>query len=114
MAGTPFVVPKTVRLDAAGEGQVEIGPAGQDWVTSLISVSTSTAVKKPLVSLYKGGISTANLLEDTYGNDAYNDPVLLQPGELLYVTWAGGDVGATATLRVAGKSYPAGQGAAAS
>jgi len=109
---TPFAQPVQTVLDAGGAGQVVIGPAGVDWIVKLVTVSTSSAVKQPTASIYLGGVSPATLLEGSSSGsrDSSDTVYLMQPGDLLYCTWSGGDAGATATLRVAGLAYPPGEG----
>ena len=105
----------SVKLDANGNGQCSVGPAGVDWVITTTTVSTATAVKQPIANLYLNGVSQANLVDGTYtgSGDTTDTKHLLQPGEQLYATWTGGDPGTLAFLRVGAMAYPAGQGAAA-
>jgi hypothetical protein len=109
---TPFTQPVQVTLDGTGAGQVVIGPAGFDWLVRRTSVKTSTAVKQPTATLYRGGVSDAAFLEGSFSgaNDASDTVHLMQPGELLYCVWSGGDAGARATLVVSGLAYPPGEG----
>lgn len=112
--GVQFTGSGQVKLDATGQGQCSVGPAGVDWVIRTTTVSTSTAVKKAQANTYKGGVSQANLVDGTNsGNGDTSDTViLLQAGEQLFCQWTGGDAGAMAFLRITGLAWPAGQGAA--
>lgn len=107
-----FVSPAQVKLDASGNGQVTVSPGSVDWVTTLITVSTSTATKHPQANLYLDQVAPTCLLEGTYtgDNDSTNTSHLVQSSQQLICAWTGGDPGATATVRVTGLAYPPGQG----
>lgn len=110
MPGTPFAIPKTVRLDANGEGQAEVFPSGEVWEVTTTTVSSTSTVKKPQANIYLNGQSIATYVQGTFTGtgDTSDIPMTVQPGGVIYATWTGGDPGATATLRVAGRSYPPG------
>jgi hypothetical protein len=111
-AGVQFTASDRAVLDASGNGTASVGPMGADWVIRTTTVSTSTQVRKPQANTYRGGVSQANLVDGSSSGqgDTSDTVVLLQPGEQLSCVWTGGDVGATAFLRVTGVAYPAGQG----
>lgn len=113
VSGRRFVATAQVKLDATGVGQAMVSPAGVDWVTETITVSTSTSTLQPIASLYLDGVGQGGFLEGTFtgSRDTTDTSHLVQAGQQLICAWSGGDVGATAWLRVAGTSYPAGQGA---
>lgn len=113
-APTPFTASTRVILDATGQGVASIGPAGVDWLIKTTTVSATTQVLQSQANTYHGGVSPANLVDGTLSGssgDTSDTVILLQPGEQLFCQWTGGDAGASAFLRVAGLSYPAGQGA---
>jgi len=97
---------KSVVLDSSGNGTVKIGPAkaSERWRVRTVAVSTSTAVKVPVASVYTGFLAPGNLLGGTYtgSNDSDDVDVTLGPGSFLTVAWQGGDAGATATVSVYG------------
>jgi hypothetical protein len=106
-----FTVNKSVILDAAGGGQVDIYPSGGDWVVVHQSLQVSTNVKEPTAKVYKGGVSPAGFVEGSYSgsNDASDTRVVLQSSNSLSCVWTGGDAGARATYYVTVVQYPAGQ-----
>lgn len=112
---TPFSNSARVVLDATGSGTANLGPGGVDWIVRTTTVSASTSVLQAQANTYHGGVSPANLVDGTLSGssgDTSDTVMLLQPGDQLYCVWSGGDPGATAFMRCAGVSYPAGQGAA--
>lgn len=98
-------------LDAAGDGQVTIQPPGVDWLVTLLTVATSTAVLTPEARVYVNGTSDADLIEGSYNGarDTSDTEHPLTAGDRLIVKWTGGDAGARATVRVSGWQYPFGQ-----
>lgn len=101
-----------VTLDATGAGQVALAsPGAVEWVVTLQTVATSTAVKVPTAIVYRGFVAQANQVEGSYtgSNDASDTRIVLQPGEQIICVWTGGDVGATATYTIQGVQYPPGQ-----
>lgn len=115
--GTPFTVTGRVVLDATGAGQTTVYPPGNhDAVVTLSTQSTTTAVKVPTASVYRGTIvNQAAFVEGSYtgSNDSSDTRILLRSGEPLTCAWAGGDVGATAVFTISGEHYPPGQAPAA-
>lgn len=106
------------RLSAAGAGQIELTPSGEDWLIVLTRVNTTdptnTYVNEPTVTTYRSIVSSSNEIDNTYsGFSATSDTrILIQAGESLIAVWAGGPALAFATLRVEGVCAPAGQGVA--
>lgn len=110
-SGQQFSRPASVTLDANGAGQVAIFPPGVDWVVTLSTVSTSTAIKVPTARVYRNVVAQANFLEGSYtgSNDSSDTRIVLQAGESLICVWADGDAGALATYRLSGWQYASGQ-----
>jgi hypothetical protein len=102
----------SVVLDAAGDGELQIQPPGMDWEIISTVVSTSTRVLEPECRLTKNGTDDGAMVDGTYAGswDVSDTVIPLQAGDVLYVAWTGGDVGATATVRVSGWQYPPGEG----
>lgn len=109
-------------LDGEGNGIVAVGPQGIGavWVPTQVAVSTSTSASTPAGQLYLGpllpvsnlsallaspaavgalgGTSTAD--SDSIG--LLGSGLQVPQGQALIFVWAGGDVGATATMTVTG------------
>lgn len=97
-------------LDGTGGGQVEIGVTGGDWVIPRNTCRVATNVKEPTFNLYRSSVSDAHLLEGTYtgSNDTSDTRHVFSQGESIVGVWAGGDVGALATLNLTVIQYPPG------
>lgn len=104
----PINTSATVTLDGTGAGTVKLGPRiGQRWNITNAAVKIPNAVKVPSASIYVGGSPTdANFVDGTFtGNfDATgriaNFPI--SPQDNVWAVWAGGDIGAVATLSLIG------------
>lgn len=113
----PVIRPRYLRLtdstvlDSTGAGGVDLYPAGGDLVVTKTTVTVSTDVAEPTANIYRGGVSTVNLIEGTYSgsNDSTDARYLVQMGQAVSAVWAGGDAGATATLVVEGALFPPGR-----
>ena len=94
----------TTVLDSNGNGSITAGPnrQGQTWVPTLtVAVTTSTAIKVPIATLYQG----STVLASTYtgSNDSTDLPVVtVYPSQKITCKWTGGDAGAIATMSVSG------------
>ena len=91
-------------LDGSGNGSVRILPSVNDWKIETLSVKTSTRTLEPTASIYLNVINDGNFIEASAsgGGDTSDTVHMLSRGESLYVVWAGGDPGATATVSVMG------------
>jgi hypothetical protein len=102
-------IPITCVLDSSGNGFVSFQPNGKNVRISTLFVRVATSTKQAQALLYKGQISSSNLINNTNsgstGAPAWGNIDLLD-GETLYIQWTGGDVGATATATVSGKAIP--------
>lgn len=103
----PLDVAASVVLDSSGNGTVTIGPQRllQTWVPNNAAVNVTSNTKEPTVNLYLGPARPANLLAASYtgSNDSTPLDVTLRSGNFLTAVWAGGDVGARATLSLYGE-----------
>lgn len=99
----PLSVEATTVLNASGNGTVRLGPTrlGQNWIPTIVAVSTSTAARVPIADVRLGSTDLGSTF--TGSNDS-NDltGVTVYPGQQLTITWSGGDPGATATASVSG------------
>lgn len=102
-----FRVPKQVRIGADGTGTVTVtAPAGVVWKITRTTVKTSTSVLKPTATIYEGSRADATAFVEDTGKgrgDISDTPHYLNGGESLTCQWTGADVGAIATLTVAGE-----------
>lgn len=112
----PYALVDQVVLDASGNGQTQVSPAGIDFIVTSRSVTVSGATSglNLVASEYLNSVSDSQFLQGTYNGarDTSGIRQLLVPGDTLYCVWTGGPPGATATFRATGVSWPAGQGAA--
>lgn len=99
----------TVVLDASGNGTVKLRTPGSGvaWRITLLSVSTTTAVKQPIANVYINdyfveGTNTGS------GDASTGTDHIIGPTDVIKCVWSGGDVGATATFRVSGWQYAGG------
>jgi hypothetical protein len=104
----PFSHAPSVVLDAAGDGDLTLGPYSADKVIEGAFVETSTATLHPTCTISVNGRSVGG----TYSGHRDNTVRAgdrLPAGAVLSCAWVGGDPGATATLHVWGMQYPPGQ-----
>lgn len=99
---------KTITLDAAGNGEVRIGPeAFRTWTITHLNVRTSqgpTVTPIPQVTVYLGAVTDGNILAQSWNGSrstAYGSTVV-QPSQPLIVRWENGVPGSTATVSVYG------------
>lgn len=112
----PYALVDQVVLDASGNGQAQVSPAGLDFIITIRSVTVSGATSGLLIvaSEYLNSVSDSQFLQGTYdgARDTSGVRQLLTAGDTLYCVWTGGPPGATATFRATGSAWPSGQGAA--
>lgn len=119
MAGTPIrptgggslTRDSSVALNAAGVGEVELGPVppNQIWLISRMTVFvTGTTVPMPSCSVYDGPASPGNLVDATWTGaqdvSDFGTPYVLEANESLLFRWEGGTPGAIATARLVGRT----------
>ena|ERR1700761_4645047 len=97
----------SVTLDANGQGTVTLGPAkpNERWEIQSVAVSVSSNTNEPMAKCYRDIVSQTALIGGTYSgsfdyDSAFNYTVF--PGRKLVVQWTGGDIGATASVRISG------------
>lgn len=106
---TPLNEGKSVRLDASGNGSVEMGPSGIfAWHLTRISVLVSTNAAEPTFVVYVDSISPTNALATTYtgSGDSSDENQILRPGQKLIGVWTSGDANALATMSIFGEKTP--------
>lgn len=103
----------TVVLDGSGNGTVQLTPDGpsEHWQATLASVKASSNTKEASCKIYAGPSATDQFFVDgtlsgSTGDStdrlAGYDIARTGPFPSIWAVWAGGDVGATATLVLAG------------
>jgi hypothetical protein len=108
VANTPVSPSASVKLSAAGAGQVGLTPpSGVMWQLSLASVSIPSPVKIPQVFLSLGNSNgPVQLLDSSYaGASASSGKVAgtpIYPGTYIWAAWTGADANATAMLQLFG------------
>ena len=108
----PLRLAKNVTLDGSGNGAVQLGPVPtyHAWKVERLTVQTTggTGTNQATVYVYRGDAGGGVLEDSTYAGNLdtseYANPLELQTGEYLTVTWNAGRPGATATARVTGQS----------
>lgn len=106
----------TDEVNAAGEAEVTFTPASEDWIITRTRIScTGSSPPQPTCTTYRSGVSAANQLDSTFSGFAATsyDRIYVGAGETYIARWEDAPVGATATMRIEGIAYPAGQGIAA-
>lgn len=98
----------SVVLDANGNGMLRFAPAGESWEIQNISVQASSAILEATATVYKRFVGTPYRHSGTYAgstgdNNQLEQPIKLNDGEPIWIVWAGGDVGATATAVLIGR-----------
>lgn len=107
-AGQPFRVSQSTVVVAGGTAAVSIyPPGGVDWLLTLATVSTSTAVLQPTARAYVNGRFVEG--SDAGSQDSSDTRRLLRGSDEYQVQWTGADVGARATLTLEGYQYPRGR-----
>jgi hypothetical protein len=104
----PLTVSGSVKLSAAGGGQVQLGPQvpGVSWqpagVACLVVPVSTTVVSQFL--LYLGNPQAGNFIGGTYtgDNNSCGVAVNLEVGQVLTGVWTGGNPLAIATMTVTG------------
>lgn len=113
----PFTTSATCVLDAAGAGQVRIGPmhSAETWAVRRVAVRVAPVppatapVLEPEARVYRGAAVDEMMVDGTYTGSTNSTGVDLQmmPGDVITVAWVYGDPGATATATVSGtKTVP--------
>lgn len=104
----PISIATTVKLSAAGAGQVGLTPpSGVMWQPSLGSVSIANPVLIPEAFFYLGNASgPIQLIDSTYaGASASSGKVSafpLFPGQYIWAVWTGADASVLATFQLFG------------
>lgn len=100
---------RTVTLDGAGNGAVQLGPVPtfHSWRIERITVQATGGTGTSQATCYVWRGDAGGYLEtSTYAGNLDNaggNPISLQPGEFLTVQWVGGRPGAIATARLSGE-----------
>lgn len=108
MANTPIAPFATVKLNAAGAGQVGLTPpSGVMWQLSLATVSIPNPTLIPQIILSTGNSNgPLTLIDSSYaGASASSGKVSglpLYPGQWIWAAWTGADALAVATLQIYG------------
>lgn len=101
--------PVATVLNGSGNGMVSFQPNGCTVSVSRLFVQVSTTTKQATVTLYKGGLNASNaigtIVSGSTGGLA-SGQIFVTDGQTLYVSWTGGDAGATATATFSGKQVP--------
>jgi hypothetical protein len=90
---------------AAGVATATIGPVpiGQTWRVTRTSVRSSSAVKRPTATLYRGAVAPANLVDIARGSGAGDTSGIqyrLQAGESVVVQWTNCDAAARCSFAI--------------
>lgn len=105
----PLRLARTVTLDGAGNGAVQLGPVPtfHAWQIQQATVQATGGTGTNQATAYVWRGDAGGYLEaSTYaGNldNAAGSAITLQAGEFLTVQWVGGRPGATATARLSGE-----------
>lgn len=97
-----------VTLDASGNGQCQVAPAGNErWHVNRIAVVTnqSAAVTTiPVCSVYMDSVADANLFDATFtgSQDSTDADLTLEKNQPLIARWEDGVAGTIGTLSVFG------------
>lgn len=102
-------IPVTTTLNGSGNGTVQFQVNGKNVTITNLFVKVSTSVNQAVVKLYKGQVADSNQVGNTNsgstGAIAFGR-IDLTDGETLYVTWTGGDSGASAIATFTGNAIP--------
>lgn len=106
MSSVPLDVSAVGVADASGKALVRLQPlrAFETWKVTNTSVTSTSAVKTPIVKKYIGAESAARFVEGTYTGtfNASDTPTTLQTGVALILVFEGCDVGAICTVTLTG------------
>lgn len=100
----------TVKLDGSGNGTAKVGPisARETWSPANVHVSASTNAKEAQCLIYVGDSAIQrNFVDSTFSGSSGDssdrvNATRVRVGQYVWAVWAGGDVGAVATLVVTG------------
>lgn len=97
---------RTVTFDSTGTATVPVGPGitGVQWHVTSVRLVTTSVTLKSRGSVYFGSV-TASPLGATFSGDGdtAGTDIVLWSGQPVTAQWTGGDIGATARVRVAGE-----------
>jgi hypothetical protein len=99
---------ENVQLDAAGAGEVILGPvpSGQRWILARLAVFCTVDDPMPKTLVYRGPALPRYLIDGTYTGaqdfSAMDGVTPLEQDEYLTVVWSGGQPGAVATVSLTG------------
>ena len=107
----PLKLSKSVQLDGAGNGSVQLGPVPTyvSWQIERIAVAAigGTGTAQAIVYVYRGDAAGPAVEDSTYAGNLdtaeYANPIRLQTGEYLTVAWSAGRPGARATASATGQ-----------
>jgi hypothetical protein len=95
-------------IGAGGAATVSVGPSGLGcrWYPQSVSIATATGPADVSTAIaYLGAISNGNTVGTSYaaGGDVIGLAVpMMQPGDLLFIVWAGGHPGDWCSMQVIG------------
>lgn len=101
----PFTAVGQATLDMIGSGTVTLGPSGEDWLITNVTVSTFPRTKEATAKIYLNYVGEQYYLDGTYSGsngDTTDTPITLTDGNKVVVSWEGGDAEATATVNIRG------------
>lgn len=111
MQTVPLNESRSVTLDGSGNGTLPMRPygGGEIWLPTIASVKVATNTKEANCKIYIGPSATDPYFVDGTLSGSTGDSTdrvtgysVDSHGHTLWAVWAGGDAGATATLRVNG------------
>ena len=103
------------KLDANGNGTVQLGPSGggEVWLVNVASVSVSTNVLEAQCSIFVGAGPSQQYFKDATLSGSSGDSTdrtgaaPIRVGGYVWAVWTGGDAHSIATLNIAGsKTLP--------
>lgn len=100
-----FSTQGSVVLDGTGAGTVTLQATGKRWMITSANVLASTRVLEARCRVYLGTIMPLNVIDGTYSGssgDTSDTVYYLEQGQSVSYQWTGGDVGATATVKISG------------
>ncbi len=112
MAEALLNVSAQVVLDGSGNGAIRVGPTGEQWHVTRIMVRATSHIREATATIYQTNIGDMYQRDITYTGstgDTSDTQYDITDGDALWVAWAGGDAGATATVTLSGtRSNPIG------